>query len=233
MRTLLLFILAIISGLVYAQDPAYKLDFAYNPGYKMVFKGTERVFDQYNFPTSESESSMTIEFTDIEKKGKSELIGCKVGQYTKDTTVEFDTHLQFTSKGMLIITPKEHSEKPYYTIMYPIVYEKSWKVTIQNNKGESIITSTDTLLNTPYGPMNGFVVTFTSVIATIMDITLYFEDVEGYVPIVGKVFHFINIYFYNPETMRKQFTSTSELFLTETNLPDSLVKILPIDTIGR
>ncbi|PKP00943.1 MAG: hypothetical protein CVU11_16655 [Bacteroidetes bacterium HGW-Bacteroidetes-6] len=231
MRILLLPILVSITGFLYAQDPEYKLDFAYKPGYKMVFEGINRVYDEYNFPTSESPSSMTIEFTDIVKKGKAEVIGCRVGQVSKDTTVEYDTQLQFTKKGMLIIAPKDHSDKPYYTIMYPIIYENTWKVTIQNNKGEAVITSTDTLLNTPYGPMNGFVVTFTSVVANIMGINLYFEDVEGYVPIVGKVFHFINMYFYHPETMRKHFTTTSELYLTETNLPDSIIKTLPIDTL--
>ena len=163
---ILLFLLSILAFVASAQNKQIdKLNFLYKKGFKMHLSGERILYDSYNFPKSKSPSFLEYSVTDEKQKGKENVLRFQSSQCDEKDTTSYGSYMYINDEGMffwLWDEAKKLKEKTKtQTISLPLRKGKVWNSYYGKHPAKMECISTDSLVKTPLGNFNTFVVKVT------------------------------------------------------------------------
>jgi len=161
-----IFLFSCIAFGAVAQDKQIdKLNFLYKKGFKIHFSGERILYDSYNFPKSKSASSLEYSVTDEKQKGKENVMRFQSSQCEEKDTSSYGSYLYINNDGMffwLWDEAKKMKEKnKTLSISLPLRKGKVWDSYYGKLPAKVECISTDSLVKTPLGSFNTFVVKMT------------------------------------------------------------------------
>ena len=141
------------------------LNFLYKKGFKIHYSGERILYDSYNFPKSKSLSTLEYSVTDQKQKGKENVLRFQSSQCDDKDTSSFGSYLYINDDGMYFWLWDEEKKMKEKTktqpISLPLRKGKVWDSYYGKHPAKMECISTDSLIKTPLGSFNTFVVKVT------------------------------------------------------------------------
>jgi hypothetical protein len=163
---ILLFLVSLLCFGASAQNKQIDtLNFIYKKGFKMHLSGERILYDSYNFPKSKSPSFLEYSITEEKQKGKENVMRFQSSQCEEKDTTSYGSYLYINDEGMFFWLWDEAKKMKEKTktqpISLPLRQGKVWDSYYGKHPARMECISTDSLVKTPLGNFNTFVVKVT------------------------------------------------------------------------
>ena len=164
--SLLFFMLSAVGFGASAQNKQIDtLNFLYKKGFKIHYSGERILYDSYNFPKSKSQSSLEYSVTDQKQKGKENVLRLQSRKFEDKDSTSYGSYLYINDEGMfswLWDEEKKIKDKnKTQPISLPLRQGKVWDSYYGKHPARMECISIDSLVKTPIGSFNTFVVKVT------------------------------------------------------------------------
>jgi hypothetical protein len=195
------FIIYLVLGIGQLFGQIKELKFPYAPGYELILEGNTVEYDQYNFPSKKTGSSIKYKFYAGEQKDTSiQRISMEI--YSGGDTLKSDnTFLILNTQGMTWWmkdpTNKQLNEKhKTEAIKLPMEKGTTWPIYLGDVLSTAACITTDTLIDTPVGQLHAFGVRYNTILKDNKDYKVYSVTTEYYTQEIGKVMVISTTYIY-------------------------------------
>lgn len=193
-KSIILSFLLVLSNLSFisAQNSALKeIFFPYKSGYEFTMTDTTIEYDLYNFPKETTIKEIRYVVSDAAKKGVLIFMLNFFNMPADEADGSVESYLTWGKKGMSWWVEKDKAKnekgKPTVAIKLPMSKGTTWKSSFQDQDAVMTCIATDTLIETMYGKISCFGVSYNAVLKDDKDY-LYFTVVKEFYNIyAGKV----------------------------------------------
>jgi hypothetical protein len=213
-----------------AQNNSIKeLHFPYQNGYKFSMTDSSITYDQYNFP--QSQAVQETQYTVTDHPSKKGVLIFKLDVYDKSTdqlAITAFSYLTVGKKGMSWWIEKSKEEKGKITnaIKLPLSKGSTWKSIFKDQSATMTCITTDTTLNTMYGNITCFGVSYDVTLQETKEYKYYTLVKEFYNVYAGKVHTEQATYLLLKETNKQTLASRSWGNITYSNLTEEQIKLI-------
>ncbi len=226
---LLIFLIIGVSGLSAQVTSIKKLEFPYKNGYEFTMTDTTIEYDQYNFPTGQK--TQNIKYTVKDNPEKEGVLSFFLAIFDNESGKFLDarpSYLTLDSKGMSWWTEKSEQEKGKKTqaIKLPLKVGTSWKSSFGGYASTMTCIATDTILNTIYGPISCFGVSYEAVAQENSELKIHLKVKEFYNIYAGKVHTEDVTYLLVKSTNKERIIAKGWGNITYSNLTEDQKKLI-------
>ena len=167
-----------------------QLHFPYQNGYEFTMTDTSVEYDQYNFPVKQTVHDIKYTVKDNPAKKGNLIFQLNIIDKETDKLLNSrNSYLEWGKKGMSwwMDKSKDDDGKPTQAIKLPMKVGTSWKSMFSGYKSVMTCIATDTTLQTMYGPISCFGVSYTIVMKDESAYKYYMVVKEFYNVYAGKV----------------------------------------------